>query len=321
MVLPMTATLLALRTSWPLNAAPIDDGPLANVEILASLRPGCACTSSGCRRQPARELRISGLTGVTPVISRWMASASSMVSVPAPPQPLRAPVRLMAARPNQDHVLADAGNLGLDLRLGAVAQAHGGNHRRHADDHPQRGEQRPHQVSAQGAQGDSQGGNDAHHKLSCTACWASRKRASSVSASSRSAHRRVADDPAIAHDQVAPRVAGDVQLVGHHHDGDPLVVEFLKHPHDLDAGLAVEVAGWLVGQQQGGLVDQRAGDGDPLLLAARKLAGMMVAPAPPDPPFPRLQRARPLLAAPQVGVLIEHGQFHVLRRPRCATAG
>lgn len=34
------------------------------------------------------------------------------------------------------------------------------------------------------------------------------------------------------------------------------------------AGCAVEVAGGFVGQEEGGFVDERAGDGDALLLAA-----------------------------------------------------
>ena len=42
---------------------------------------------------------------------------------------------------------------------------------------------------------------------------------------------------------------------------------------DLPAGLAVEIAGRLVGQQQRGPADEGAGEGDPLLLAAGQLAG------------------------------------------------
>ena len=45
------------------------------------------------------------------------------------------------------------------------------------------------------------------------------------------------------------------------------------------AGRDVEVPGRLVGQQHGGLVRERAGDRDPLLLAARQLRGQVVAPS------------------------------------------
>ena len=46
---------------------------------------------------------------------------------------------------------------------------------------------------------------------------------------------------------------------------------------DLGAGVRVEVAGRLVGEQHGRLADQRAGDRDPLLLAARELRRAVVA--------------------------------------------
>ena len=42
--------------------------------------------------------------------------------------------------------------------------------------------------------------------------------------------------------------------------------------HDVPAGLQVELAGWLVGDQQAWPAGQRAGDGDPLLLAPGEFA-------------------------------------------------
>ena len=56
----------------------------------------------------------------------------------------------------------------------------------------------------------------------------------------------------------------------------PCAVQLAEHLHDLLAGRAVEVAGGLVGQEDRGLVDQRAGDGDALALAARQLVGPVV---------------------------------------------
>src|SRR3972149_8819069 len=49
----------------------------------------------------------------------------------------------------------------------------------------------------------------------------------------------------------------------------------LKERQYLVAGRAVQIAGWLVGQNQAGIVHQRAGDGDPLLFAARQTRGAM----------------------------------------------
>src|SRR5262249_24183826 len=80
----------------------------------------------------------------------------------------------------------------------------------------------------------------------------------------------------IAHDYVALRVSGDVLFVGDHDDRDAALVELLKYCHDRDAGAAVEIAGWFIGEQYLGLIDQGAGGGDTLLLAARKLTWIMV---------------------------------------------
>ena len=64
--------------------------------------------------------------------------------------------------------------------------------------------------------------------------------------------------------------------MGHEHHRDaPLAVELLEGLHDLAAGAGVEVAGRLVGQQQLRLADQRPGDGDPLLLTAGELRGLV----------------------------------------------
>ena len=53
----------------------------------------------------------------------------------------------------------------------------------------------------------------------------------------------------------------------------PLAVEFVEQRHDFLAGVAVQVAGRLVGQDQARPVDQRAGNGHALLLAAGNVVG------------------------------------------------
>ena len=54
------------------------------------------------------------------------------------------------------------------------------------------------------------------------------------------------------------------------------VVQFHKHIEDVLAVLAVKVAGGLVGQDERRLSDEGAGKGHALLLAARKLHGIVV---------------------------------------------
>jgi hypothetical protein len=71
-------------------------------------------------------------------------------------------------------------------------------------------------------------------------------------------------------------VFGDVGLVGDEDDGVALGLEIVEEGHDLDAGLGVEVAGGLVGEDDGGVVDQGAGDGDALALSAGELVGLVV---------------------------------------------
>ena len=48
----------------------------------------------------------------------------------------------------------------------------------------------------------------------------------------------------------------------------PSLIEAFEKRHDFFAGFGIEVAGRLVGENDRGIVDQCAGDGDPLALAA-----------------------------------------------------
>ena len=68
-----------------------------------------------------------------------------------------------------------------------------------------------------------------------------------------------------------------VRIVRHHDDRlAVLAVERLQQVEDLVAGLAIEVAGRLVAQQQRRIGDDRAGDADALLLAAGELARVVL---------------------------------------------
>jgi hypothetical protein len=59
---------------------------------------------------------------------------------------------------------------------------------------------------------------------------------------------------------------GHIGLVRHEYDGVAGVVEPREEAHDLHTGLRIEVAGRLVGQQDGWIVHEGARDGDPLSL-------------------------------------------------------
>ena len=68
----------------------------------------------------------------------------------------------------------------------------------------------------------------------------------------------------------------DVVFVRDQDDRNASAVQRLQERHHLDAGRRVQCAGGLVGEDQLRFVDQRAGDGDALLLAARQLRRVMV---------------------------------------------
>src|SRR5215203_6410944 len=77
-----------------------------------------------------------------------------------------------------------------------------------------------------------------------------------------------------AHDPAG--VAGDVGIVRYENDRDALAVEFLEERQNLNRRAAVERASRLVGEKQARVVDEGAGDGDALLLAARELRRTVV---------------------------------------------
>ena len=82
---------------------------------------------------------------------------------------------------------------------------------------------------------------------------------------------------ALVHVQLAAGEFRRLGVVGDHDDGlAVLAVQHLQQVQHLVGGLAVEVAGRLVADQQGRIGDQRAGDGDALRLAAGQFAGLVL---------------------------------------------
>ena len=71
--------------------------------------------------------------------------------------------------------------------------------------------------------------------------------------------------------------ARDHRIMGNHEHR--LAVTFhqlFDQRHDFVGALAIQVSGGLVAKQKRRIGDNRAGDGHPLLLAARELAGVMI---------------------------------------------
>src|ERR1051325_1738844 len=109
---------------------------------------------------------------------------------------------------------------------------------------------------------------------------------------------------------------GVVRVVGDHDDrGLLLTVELAQDLHDLLAHLAVEVARWLVGEQDLRLADERTGGGNALLLCAGELRrGGVDARGEPDAVEDRARASAPLAAEktsveePDLDV-VEHAQI------------
>ena len=96
---------------------------------------------------------------------------------------------------------------------------------------------------------------------------------------SPSAVRGIFHDPAVGNANHAIGVAGHFGVVRHQQDRDALLhVQPAEDLQDFLAGVRIQVPRGLVGQQHGGLVHQRAGDGHALLLAAGELRRRMVQP-------------------------------------------
>ena len=64
------------------------------------------------------------------------------------------------------------------------------------------------------------------------------------------------------------RVYGGLRVMRHHYDGATSLMERMEQIHNLFAGVGVEVARWLIGQDEHRIVDESTGNRHALLLAA-----------------------------------------------------
>src|ERR1039458_5256632 len=117
----------------------------------------------------------------------------------------------------------------------------------------------------------------------------SRSRRDSLEAPLSASRRRIMDDPSVSGLDAPVHGGGHVVVVGDDQDGRALLVEFSQQFQDGRPGGAVEVAGGLVGHDQGGPTGQRPCDRTALLLAAGKLIrSVPLAVGEPDPVDGRL---------------------------------
>ena len=90
-------------------------------------------------------------------------------------------------------------------------------------------------------------------------------------------HTLVGDHIAIAQHNHPISVAGNPGIMGHKYGRDAFFpVQRLENLHHFFTAAGIQVAGWLVGQDDRGFVDQRPRDGDTLLLPAGKFTGQVI---------------------------------------------
>ena len=116
-------------------------------------------------------------------------------------------------------------------------------------------------------------------------------------AASGLAGARTVARPPVAHLDAARERGGDRGVVRDRHDRRARRVQLLQQREDVRAGAGVQVAGGLVGEQDRGAADQRAGDRDALALAARELRRRVASTGAPARP-PRAPRAPAPAARP-----------------------
>ena len=86
----------------------------------------------------------------------------------------------------------------------------------------------------------------------------------------------------------------ELRVVGDHDDGHVLLlVDLVEERHDLVAGLLVEVAGRLVGEQERRIVAERTRHGHALAFAAGKLCGTVAETVAETDDFRQFKRTRP----------------------------
>ena len=110
------------------------------------------------------------------------------------------------------------------------------------------------------------------------------------------------------------RMRRDIGLVRDEDDGVAPFMKAREEAHDFDTRLGIEISRRLVGQQDGGIVDEGPGDRDALPLTARELIWSMSHAVGEFDLLQRLGRALAPLLAADTG--IDQRQFDVVQRRR-----
>jgi hypothetical protein len=119
------------------------------------------------------------------------------------------------------------------------------------------------------------------------------------------------DEDAVAHRDQPVGGGRDAGVVGDDHERLPGRAQAIEEPEHVQGCGAVEVAGWLVGEDDARLVAERARNRDPLALAARERRGQMLGPVCEPDLFQQLRGPAACRARRAPGQ--QRGQLDVLR--------
>src|SRR5436189_1613687 len=112
----------------------------------------------------------------------------------------------------------------------------------------------------------------------------------------------ITGDLAVVQGDPALRALGHIERMRDDDDGPPIAMQIFEQRQDLPARFAVERSGWLVRQNEGGVIHNCAGDCDTLLLAPRQLMRPVVAARSKPNPLKRVFRAAMSLRRCHAGV-------------------
>src|SRR6266542_1075675 len=119
---------------------------------------------------------------------------------------------------------------------------------------------------------------------------------------------------AVAEAQDPPHPVGVIPVMGDQDQAGSVMGGRVQHVDDEVAGLGVQRAGGLVGEQHLRLAHQCSGDGYPLLLATGEPGRTLLGQVGYAHPFQRRHHPRPALAPGQPALPVHQGHRHVLRR-------
>ena len=96
----------------------------------------------------------------------------------------------------------------------------------------------------------------------------------------------------VEHDAPQAKMVDHVQVVTRHHHRDADIIEPPEEAHDLEREVGIQVAGRLVGDQDGGLLIDGTRDADALLFAGRQFQAARHVSLPSSPTWSSAARTR-----------------------------